>query len=61
MAVRRRVALTSADVIEVDRVRDRHLRADGWEVIRFPVEELDDDDVARRIGAALHRHTRRPA
>ena len=46
-----------------DRVRDRHLRADGWEVVRFPVEELDDDveDVARRIGAALRRRTGRPA
>ena len=45
-----------------DRLRDRHLRADGWEVVRFPVEELDDDveDVAQRIGAALRRRTPRP-
>lgn len=38
-----------------DRVRDRHLRADGFEVARFPVEEVDDDpaEVAERIAALL--------
>lgn len=39
-----------------DRLRDRQLRADGWEVARFPVEEIDDAaDLARRIGALLER------
>lgn len=40
-----------------DRQRDRELRTDGWEVVRFPVEEIDEDpvDVARRIGAVLTR------
>lgn len=42
-----------------DRQRDRDLRADGWEVARFPVEEVDDDveDVARRIAAILARRS----
>lgn len=41
--------------------RDRILRADGWEVVRFPVEEVDDDptDVAARVATILAR--RRPA
>lgn len=40
-----------------DRQRDRALRADGWEVARFPVEEVDEDPegAARRIGAILAR------
>lgn len=40
-----------------DRQRDGELRADGWEVTRFPVEEVDEDPagVARRIGATLGR------
>lgn len=40
-----------------DRARDRELRADDWDVTRFPVEEIDEDplDVARRIGRILRR------
>lgn len=40
-----------------DRARDRALRADGWEVTRFPVEEVDEDplDVARRIEKVLEQ------
>jgi very-short-patch-repair endonuclease len=40
-----------------DRARDRDLRADGWEVARFPVEEVDEDpaDVAQRIATILDR------
>ena len=38
-----------------DRARDRDLRRDGWEVLRVPVEELDEDldGVVRRVGLAL--------
>ena len=38
-----------------DRERDRHLRGDGWGVIRVPVEEVDEDlpGVVRRISLAL--------
>lgn len=38
-----------------DRGRDRRLRADGWEVVRVPVEEVDEDlpGVVRRIELAL--------
>ncbi len=40
-----------------DRIRDRHLRADGFEIARFPVEEVDDDpaEVAERVAAILAR------
>ncbi len=46
-----------------DRVRDRHLRGDGFEVARFPVEEVDDDpaEVAERIAAILARRERAPS
>lgn len=46
-----------------DRVRDRHLRDDGFEVARFPVEEVDDDppEVAGRIAAILARRQRAPS
>lgn len=38
-----------------DRGRDRDLRTDDWDVIRIPVEEVDEDlgGVVRRIGLAL--------
>lgn len=38
-----------------DRQRDRHLRGDGWQVIRVPVEEVDEDvtGVVSRIRQAL--------
>lgn len=38
-----------------DRTRDRDLRADRWEIVRVPVEELDEDlaGVVRRIALAL--------
>lgn len=42
-----------------DRARDRDLRGDDWEVLRFPVEEVDEDpaDVVGRIAAVLARRT----
>lgn len=46
-----------------DRIRDRHLRDDGFEVARFPVEEVDDDpvEVAERIAAILARREPAPS
>lgn len=43
-----------------DRQRDRELRADGVDVHRFPVEEVDEDptDVARRVAAVLEERRR---
>lgn len=43
-----------------DRQRDRELRADTWEVVRVPVEEVDEDlaDVVRRIRAAVETRSR---
>lgn len=40
-----------------DRERDRGLRRDGWEVARFPVEEIDEDprDVAERVRSLIDR------
>ena len=42
-----------------DRERDRHLRSDGWEVLRVPVEEVDEDldGVVRRVRLALDGRT----
>lgn len=43
-----------------DRQRDRHLRGDGWQVIRVPVEEVDEDvtGVVSRIRQALDTRAR---
>lgn len=45
-----------ADQRQRDRRRDRHLRDDGFEVVRIPVEDIDDDpgEAARRV-ARKHR------
>lgn len=46
-----------------DRQRDRALRADGVEVYRIPVEEVDEDPVgvAQRVKAILEARSRRAA
>ena len=44
-----------------DRARDRDLRGGGWDVVRVPVEEVDDDleGVVARIRTALDRQVER--
>ncbi len=42
------------EIVEADARREAFLRNEGWDIIRFPVEVVEEDPVAVAVGIAKH-------